>query len=373
MTSSEGADPPPAQSDALPPAWVMRVSRTSWAFLGFVGAVSVLVLSMAALREIVIPLALSGVVAVWFAPVVDWLARRGLPRSLAAVIAMVLIVGIVVGSIIMVVVGIVDQTSEMDARFDEAVVELQELLDQSNANELVEDLRAGAEQAGPSLRDGAAAHVTTFLDSAAGFASGLVLGLVLLYYLLKDGPEIASWAAKGHTPAATEQNERIFNDAGVSIRSYFKGRTSLAAVQGVAIFLVLAIMGVPLPGAIGIVNFIGAYIPYLGAFIGGAFAVVLALSEGGVPLALWSLGVVLFVNLALENLLEPRLMGTSLNMHPIAVLLVTVAGGALGGIVGLILAAPAVAIGRNLWHELQASGFFGPPPPQEDAEPPPAV
>jgi predicted PurR-regulated permease PerM len=113
--------------------------------------------------------------------------------------------------------------------------------------------------------------------------------------------------------------------------------------------------------AIGIVNFIGAYIPYLGAFIGGAFAVLMALSEGGVSLALWSLGVVLFVNLVLENVLEPKLMGSSLKMHPIAVLLVTVAGGVLAGIVGLIIAAPIAAIGINLWHELEASGFFGPP------------
>jgi hypothetical protein len=63
----------------------------------------------------------------------------------------------------------------------------------------------------------------------------------------------------------------------------------------------------------------------------------------------------------LENVLEPKLMGSSLKMHPIAVLLVTVAGGVLAGIVGLIIAAPIAAIGINLWHELEASGFFGPP------------
>jgi predicted PurR-regulated permease PerM len=261
-----------------------------------------------------------------------------------------------------VVVGVVDQADELEEQFDEAVVEIQDLLDQGNANEIVEDLRSSAAEAGPTVRDGAASQVSTFLGSAAGFASGLVLGLVLLYYLLKDGPEIVTWAAQGRTPEATAQTERILNDAGASIRDYFQGRTVLAGVQGVAITIILALMGVPLPAAIGIVNFIGAYIPYLGAFIGGAFAVLMALSEGGVSLALWSLGVVLFVNLVLENVLEPRLMGSSLKMHPIAVLLATVAGGVLAGIVGLILAAPIAAIGTNLWRELEASGFFGPPP-----------
>ncbi|MGI9612703.1 MAG: AI-2E family transporter, partial [Acidimicrobiales bacterium] len=369
MTNTEGSAPTQARSEPVVPAWIMRVSRVSWAFLGFVGAIAVLVLGLAALREIVIPLLLSGVVAVWFAPLVRWLAEKGVPKALSSVVAMVLIVGIVVASMVVVVVGLIDQGDELKVRFDEAAVELKELIDQSNANELVDDLRSGAEEAGPSVRDGAASQVTTFLDSAAGFASGLVLGLVLLYYLLKDGPEIVNWAAKGRTPGATSQNERIFNDAGASIRAYFQGRTVLAAVQGIVIAVVVAIMGVPLAVAIGIVNFIGAYIPYLGAFIGGAFAVLMALSEGGVSLALGSLAVVLFVNLALENMLEPKLMGSSLSLHPIAVLLVTVAGGALVGIVGLILAAPALAIGRNLFHELQDSGFFG-SPPQDGAKPP---
>ena len=64
------------------------------------------------------------------------------------------------------------------------------------------------------------------------------------------------------------------------------------------------------------------------------------------------------MNLGLENLLEPKLVGTSLNMHPIVVLLATLAGGLIAGIVGLILAAPAVAIGYNLYKELVDSGFF---------------
>ena len=68
-------------------------------------------------------------------------------------------------------------------------------------------------------------------------------------------------------------------------------------------FLVLAILDVPLAATVGIVNFIGAFVPYLGAFLGGAFAVLMAISEGGVPLALGVLVAVLFVNLVLENLL----------------------------------------------------------------------
>jgi len=153
-------------------------------------------------------------------------------------------------------------------------------------------------------------------------------------------------------------NIQLGRFAAKSVRDYFKGRTILAVIQGAAIGVAVAIMGVPLALSIAIVNIVGAYVPYIGAFVGGAFAFVLALSEGGMPLAIGVLAVVLAVNLGLENLLEPRLVGTSLNMHPSVVLLATLAGGLIAGIVGLILAAPAVAISYNLYKELQSAGFF---------------
>jgi predicted PurR-regulated permease PerM len=87
----------------------------------------------------------------------------------------------------------------------------------------------------------------------------------------------------------------------------------------------------------------------------------MGLAGGGTTLALLALAVVLFVNLVLENLLEPKVMGSSLDLHPVLVLLATVGGGLLAGIVGLILGAPLLAIGRDLFAELRSSGFFGTP------------
>ena len=130
-------------------------------------------------------------------------------------------------------------------------------------------------------------------------------------------------------------------------------------MQGIFVTLVLSIMDVTLAGSVGIVIFIGAYVPFLGAFIGGAFAMLMALSAGGIPLALAALGVVVFMNVVLENVLEPKLLGSSLNLHPIVVLVSTVAGGLIAGLVGLVLAAPLTSIGINLFKELRLSGFFG--------------
>jgi predicted PurR-regulated permease PerM len=112
----------------------------------------------------------------------------------------------------------------------------------------------------------------------------------------------------------------------------------------VIITLWSAVLGLPMLLAIFVVNFFGGYIPYLGAIIGGFVAVVLALAELGVPAAVLTLVVVLLANLGLENFVEPRVMGNRLDIHPLAVLLVTTAGGIVGGIVGLILAVPLYVV-----------------------------
>jgi predicted PurR-regulated permease PerM len=106
------------------------------------------------------------------------------------------------------------------------------------------------------------------------------------------------------------------------------------------------------------VNFIGGYIPYIGAFLGGGLAVIVALGDGGLPDAVIMLVVVLAANLVLENFVEPKVMGHSLNVHPLIVLVVTALGGLLGGIVGLILAVPTWVITRDAISRARSRGML---------------
>ena len=92
------------------------------------------------------------------------------------------------------------------------------------------------------------------------------------------------------------------------------------------------------------------------AFLGGGLAVIVALGDGGLPEAAVMLLVVLAANLALENFVEPKVMGRTLDVHPLVVLVVTALGGLLGGIVGLILAVPAYVIAGNALGRLRSRG-----------------
>jgi putative heme transporter len=112
------------------------------------------------------------------------------------------------------------------------------------------------------------------------------------------------------------------------------------------------VLGVPLAATIALVSFVTAYIPYIGAFVAGAFAVVLALGSEGVTDAIVMLVIVLLANGLLQNILQPIAFGATLGLNPLVVLIVTVGAGALFGMVGLILAAPLTSAAVHISADL---------------------
>ena len=125
-----------------------------------------------------------------------------------------------------------------------------------------------------------------------------------------------------------------------SLRGYFVGVTAVAAFNAIVIGLGALVLDVPQVRAIAVINFVAAYIPYLGAWSAGAFTVLIALGSKGSTTALTMAIIVLLANGILQQMIQPIAYGAALGIHPLAVLIVTLAGGALFGGIGLILAAP---------------------------------
>ena len=142
-------------------------------------------------------------------------------------------------------------------------------------------------------------------------------------------------------PVAQTITQRVLG----MLRGYFLGVTIVAAFNAVVVTIGALILGVPLVGTIAAVTFIGAYIPYLGAWGAGAFAVLIALGGAGTDAAAGMIVVQLLANGILQQLVQPLAMGAALGIHPLAVLVVTIAGGAMFGTIGLVLrpAHPAAA------------------------------
>jgi len=128
--------------------------------------------------------------------------------------------------------------------------------------------------------------------------------------------------------------------------------TVVAAFNAVVIGLGALVLGVPLAGSIAVINFVAAYIPYLGAWTAGAFTVLIALGSEGPETAAVMAVIALLANGALQQIIQPIAYGAALGIHPLAVLIVTIAGGALFGAPGLILAAPMTAAAARISGDL---------------------
>ena len=245
----------------------------------------------------------------------------------------------------------------------------------------LEDARAATEGAAPMIAEGFVTKVVEGVGSIIGLVSGIILGALIMYYLLKDGNKFRQAVVGAFSPAMRGDVDGFLGDSFRILRDYGKGRSIMSATVSVVIGLGALLLGLPLVFTIMVVNFIGGYIPYIGAFLGGGLAVIVALGDGGLPDAAIMLAIVLASNLLLENFVEPKVMGRSLDIHPLVVLVATALGGLLGGIVGLLLAVPAYVIARGANPPLPLAGHRRDghrprptdrraPPPMTSAPPP---
>ena len=372
MNSGESTAPeqPTPQADGQPQVhfevlpWVRRVGTNSWMFTGTMVALALIIVVIAATRDITAPLAVGVFLAVVCVPIVTWLEQHGVKRAAGA--------GIVVAGLFVVFAGCAFITAEALWSQSDAISEnLQNAVDDIKnwAKDLpinagaVDAVDSTAQDGANVARDGVATAVATAVDSATGLIAGLVLGTMVMYYVLEGMPTmISGWVSRRSDTARRAAAQKIVDKSIKDVQSYFTGQTALALVNGVSIAIGMYFLGVPGALAIGVVNFVGAYIPYLGAFFGGAFAVLMALGDGGFGMAVTAFVIVILAQVVLENLLQPKLLGSSLAMSPLVILLVTAFGGMVAGMVGLILAAPVAAIGFDLVRELRTVGFLGEAP-----------
>ena len=172
--------------------------------------------------------------------------------------------------------------------------------------------------------------ISSGIDVLSGLALFLAFTALSLFFLLSDGPKIRAWGERHlgvPLPIARVITQRTLG----ALRGYFLGTAIVAGFNAVVVGLGALLLGVPLAGTIAVVTFIGGFIPYVGAWTAGAFSVLLALGGAGTDAAGGMVVVQLLANSVLQQVVQPFAMGAALGIHPLAVLIVTIAGGALFG------------------------------------------
>lgn len=126
----------------------------------------------------------------------------------------------------------------------------------------------------------AALVVGLIIEGLASLALGLSFAALSLFFLLAGGPSMRAWVNR-HMGIEESIAKTITGNVIISLRRYFGGVSIVAAFNAVVVGIGAIAVGVPLAGTIAVVSFVTAYVPYVGAFVAGAFAVVLTLGSEG--------------------------------------------------------------------------------------------
>ena len=350
----EPVDVVPQQLSGLfaAPRWLRDLGRSAWLGVGVTLFVVAVIWLLSLTYTIVAPLIAAAVIAAVASPLVGWLERRGLARGLGAALLLVVALLLAAGVVVLVLAGVASQFDDVRADLSAARETLSRWLADlgvanGTADGAMRDVSSTVSDAVPALLQGLARGIER-LSSLVFF---LALTVLSLFFLLKDGPTIRLWSERQlRVPprVAHQMTGRVLQ----SLRGYFFGVTLVAVFNAVVVGAGALLLGVPLAGTIAAVTFLCAYVPYLGAWSAGAFSVLIALGGAGTDAAAGMIVVQLLANGLLQQLVQPIAYGAALGIHPLAVLVATIAGGSLFGAVGLILAAPLTAAAARIAEDL---------------------
>lgn len=336
------------------PVTLATSATYAWRILLVSAAVALLAWLVARLSVATIPLFLAVILASILIPPVRWLQRHRWRPGLAAFAVLFGVAVVVSGVFAFVIPQFISQLGQLEEQLAQATEQLSDLLGEGIFNQA--NVQLGA------LRERLLQYTQENLDQVMSGAmlvlevvAGVLLTVVLLFFLMKDHEQITSWFDR-HLP--DQHRDRIAAaaaEAWGTLSGYFRGIVLIAAVDAVGIGIGLLIIGVPLVFPLMVLVFAGAFFPVVGAFVAGLVAVLVAFVGGGLLDAALTLGVIVVVQQIEGNILHPVIMRRSVPLHPIVVLLALTAGAVLAGIAGAFFAVPVAAVLAAAGGELYAT------------------
>jgi predicted PurR-regulated permease PerM len=344
-----------------PPLWVDRIAGLAWRLVVVLIALTMVVGLILGLSSIVLPIVLGLLFAGMLHPIADALRRIGAKGSLAALGAIAVLVAFVATVAYVSIRAIADQWGEISRDLRSGVQTLIDTAaDMGIERPVAEQTAADATEWTSTIQEALVSGAISLLPVIASLIATLLLSVFVAFFFLKDGPVMWRWIV-----SRVSGDSDVFDDIGQgvwkTVSSFMLGQTCIAAIDAVFISLGALLLGVPNASAILMLTFLGAFVPYIGAFITGLVAVLLALGDGGLSTGLAMLAVVLAVQVIEGNVLQPWIQGKAVRLHPLVVALAVVAGGALAGFLGILLAVPVCAAAVVTMGELRQAGLIGTP------------
>lgn len=284
-----------------------------------------------------------------------WLMERGWKPGLASLTTLLAAALVLIGLIVFIIPQVAASFDTLSQDVSETWKSLQEwLIDgplgltQAEIDEYTERVTEWLQSIGGENLLGGATAVLEFV-------TGAFLVIVITFFLLKDGKTLLRKTIE-RTPEEAGKKFAVSARVGrESLAQYMVGIALVGLFDAVLIGIALWIVGAPLVFPLALLVFFGAFIPLIGAFVSGLFAVAVTFVNVGPVQALIILGVVIVVQQFEGDVIMPLVFGSRLRLHPLVVLLAVTAGGLAFGLAGAFLAVPLIAVAVSIHEEISVA------------------
>jgi len=336
--------------------------------------------------ELTIPIVVAILITALGAPVVSWMERLGIRRKAGAGIVVLGLLVLVAAMLALAGQQIASGANDLATQVSSGLGDLKEWLQtgplhlsDSQISDYIEKAQARLEE---QAKSGKVLSQATHVGSALGHVlAGLFLVLFSTYFFLADGERIWSWVVRIAPRVARARVDSSGRVAWISLTQFVRATVIVAITDAVGVMIAASILQVQFVFAIGVLVFLGAFIPIVGAFVAGTVAVLVAFVDHGLVVALLMLGAVVLVQQIESHVLQPFLMGRFVAIHPLGIIFAIAAGILVAGIAGALVAVPLAAaanavvqhlaeetrVGEDPVEALEAD-YGGPAPPAEDED-----
>jgi putative heme transporter len=319
------------------PVWLDRLAQWSWRSLVVIAVLLVGIAAAVTVPTVILPIVLAIVFAATLEPAAARLRQRGLTRSWAAgavtVGAFVIAVAVLGLTLISMVGPLQDIVSASAGGADHSEAR------QFGLVELVSSIGSGMLQT-----------VASLIAGLAGFIVVLLLGAILTFFFLRDGPALWDRMIAGLAASQKVALQGAGKGATGVLGGYMVGTGAISLFGAATQFVIMFVLGVPLALPLAVLSFFGGFVPYIGSFITTGLAFLVTVSTGETT-DIIVMGVFTIVfNIVQGNIVAPLVYGKAVNLHPAIILVAIPVGSSLAGIIGMFLVVPFLGVIATTWR-----------------------
>lgn len=302
-----------------------------------------------------LPLIMSGILFYLLNPLIDWLERKNVPRIAGILLVFLILAGLITWGVVILIPIIREQAAELIQNFPAQLTAFTSRVDSLLKNDVLSRLQLQLLGENGTLGETVAGRAESMISNAFGSIgnifgtlTSIVLAVIttpfILFYLLKDGHNLPYHIMNFVPSKMREQTYLLLREMNMQISQYIRGQLVVAFAVGIMFWLGLTIIGMKYALILGITAGLLNLIPFLGTFIAFFPMAIVAIVVHS-PIMLLKVIAVFTIEQTLEGrVIQPLILGSNLNIHPVTIIAVLLTAGNLFGVTGVILGIPAYAV-----------------------------